>query len=88
MQEDGTIEEFSLRDKNNLNVLEEILDNLIKVYSVDIKQFRITYQTLPLIIYNKIDALRNVSYERKSDDFIRIAKKAKEVNKKFHNNFK
>ena len=88
MQADEPIEEFSLRDKNNLIKLENILDDLIEKLKGDYKVFKIVYQNLPFKIYNKIDNLRNTSLDRKSDDFKRVALKAKEVNKEFHKSFK
>jgi len=81
-------EEFSLRNKENLLELEEILDDLIHHLEKDAKEFKIIYQNLPIKYYNKIDNLRNTSLEKKSKDFKRVAKKAKRVNKEFHTNFK
>jgi len=81
-------EEFSLKDKKNLIKLEGILDDLLEKLEEDIKKFKILYQNLPLKFYNKIDNLRTTSLERKSDDFKRVAYKAKKVSKEFHSQFK
>jgi len=90
MQEDGIInkEEFSLRDKDNLKLLNDVLEDLIEKSDNNLKQFYTVYSELPLYIYNKIDDLRNISYDKKSEEFINVAKKAKYVNKIFHDKFK
>ena len=89
MQEDEIIDdEFSLRNKDNLIELEKVLDDLLYDLEKDPKKFKVIYQNLPLKFYNKIDNLRNTSLEKKSEDFKRVAYKAKIVNKEFHTNFK
>jgi hypothetical protein len=90
MQEDRPIndEEFSLRDKDNLTLLENIVDDLLDISERDKKEFFTTYKNLPLYIYNKIDDLRNVSFDKKGEDFKRVAIKAKKVNTLFHKKFK
>ena len=91
MQEDRIIkddEEFSLRDKDNLKLLEDIVDNLIELEKNNKKEFYTVYKNLPLYIYNKIDDLRNVSFDKKGEDFKRVALKAKKVNTSFHKKFK
>jgi hypothetical protein len=81
-------EEFSLRDKENMVELETILDELLAELQNDVKKFKIIFKNLPLKIYIKIDTLRNISTDKKSDKFIEIAKKAKKVSKEFHKQFK
>lgn len=90
MQKNKLVEkdDFTLKNKENLIELEEVLDDLITHLEKNIREFKIIYQNLPIKFYNKIDNLRSTSLERKSEDFKRIAYKAKRVSKEFHNNFK
>lgn len=80
--------EFSLRDKDNIEELNNILDSLYLDLSQDEKKFKLVFKNLPIKIYLKIDSLRSVSTENKSDKFKEVVEKAKDLSKKFHAKFK
>jgi len=87
-KETESIEDFSLREEENKKKLESILDELIEKYENDPKEFKISFKSLPLYIYTKIDTLAYTTSDTRGKDLQRIATKCKKVSKWFHNQFK
>jgi len=89
MQETRSVDDdFSLRDENNKVKIEDILDDLILKLEENEYAFISMFKNLPLDIYLKIDSLAYTYSDRKGEDIRRISRKAKLVNKTFHNKFK
>jgi len=85
---DNVNDELTLREDSNKQRLEEILDDLINESKRDLPSFYILFKNLPLNIYLKIDTLAHTYTDKKSESTKNIIKKAKYVNKKFHDKFK
>ena len=82
------VDTFPLGNKENLDDLNVILDDLYIQYEQDKKIFKLMFRNLPYSIYLKIDKLRSMSTENKNDKFKEVAIKAKDLSNKFHQQFK
>jgi len=81
-------EPLNLSNRENIKFLNSVLDDLMYKKENDYKTFLLEFKNLPINIYMKIDSLRNISLDKKSDEFKEVALKAKTLSKSFHDNYK
>jgi len=72
---------FTLRNPQDLIIFEEFLDKMIKLLELSPKHFLNIFPKCPVLIWDKIDDLRETSYklERDSEEYTRCLRKCKRV---------